>query len=79
MTDWSCTHNNQNTRRYIKYEDWLFINKHYIDNIIGRVLNEVHKNSKKYKYQVNEEELINQLSEYLYETSSTKYKRVQFI
>lgn len=72
-------HNNQNTRRFIKYEDWLFINKHYIDNIIGRVLNEVYKNSKKYKYEVNEEELINQLSEYLYETSSTKYKKVQFI
>ena len=72
-------HNIQNTRRYIKYEDWLFINKYYIDNIIGRVLNEVHKNSKKYKYEVNEEELINQLSEYLYETSTTKYKKVQFI
>jgi len=72
-------HNNQNTRKCIKYEDWLFINKHYIDNVIGRILNEVHKNSKKYKYEVNEEELINQLSEYLYETSSTKYKRVQFI
>ena len=28
---------------------------------------------------INEEELINQLSEYLYETSSTKYKKVQFI
>ena len=22
-------HNNQNTRRFIKYEDWLFINKYY--------------------------------------------------
>tara|TARA_B100000963_G_C22626519_1_gene672634 strand:- start:3016 stop:3252 length:237 start_codon:yes stop_codon:yes gene_type:complete len=72
-------HNNQNTRRFIKYEDWLFINKHYIDNIIGQVLNELHKNSREYKYEVNEEELINQLSEYLYETSSTKYKKVQFI
>jgi|TARA_Y100000389_G_scaffold190108_1_gene214610 hypothetical protein len=72
-------HNNQNTRRFIKYEDWLFINKHYIDNIIGQVLNELHKNSIEYKYEVNEEELINQLSEYLYETSSTKYKKVQFI
>tara|TARA_B100000941_G_C28034225_1_gene316424 strand:+ start:225 stop:461 length:237 start_codon:yes stop_codon:yes gene_type:complete len=72
-------HNNQNTRRFIKYEDWLFINKYYIDNIIGQVLNELHKNSREYKYEVNEEELINQLSEYLYETSSTKYKKVQFI
>jgi hypothetical protein len=72
-------HNIKNNRKCIKYEDWLFINKYYIDNIIGRVLNELYKNSREYKYEINEEELINELSEYLYQTSNTKYKKVQFI
>ena len=72
-------HNNQNTRRYIKYEDWLFINKDYIDNIINRIMNELYKNTKKYKYEINEEKLIEELCIYLYENSNTKYKKVQFI
>ena len=70
---------NYSSRKLVKYKDWVDLNREYIDRILDRVLEELYKNSKKYKYEVNEEELINELSEYLYETSTTKYKKVQFI
>tara|TARA_B110000305_G_C18931339_1_gene399709 strand:- start:312 stop:548 length:237 start_codon:yes stop_codon:yes gene_type:complete len=72
-------YNNQNTRKYIKYKDWLIINENYINNIIITILDELYKNRKEYNYEINEECLIKELCEYLYETSNTKYKKNQFI
>ena len=63
----------------IKYEDWVFMNKHYIDNIINKILDELKLCSKKYKYVIDEENLIEELQYYLYETSNTKYKKNRFI
>ena len=63
----------------LKYEDWVFMNKHYIDNIINKILDELKLYSKKYKYVIDEENLIEELQYYLYETSNTKYKKNRFI
>ena len=63
----------------IKYENWVFMNKHYIDNIINKILDELNMNSKRYKYVIDEENLIEELQYYLYETSNTKYKKNRFI
>ena len=72
-------YNNQYNRNLVKYEEWLFINRDYIENIINNVLYELYKNTKNYKYEINEEGLIEELCKYLYEKSNTKYKKVQFI
>ena len=63
----------------IKYEDWVFMNKDNIDNIINKILDELNMNSKRYKYVIDEENLIKELQYYLYETSNTKYKKNRFI
>ena len=55
------------------------MNKHYIDNIINKILDELNMNSKRYKYVIDEENLIEELQYYLYETSNTKYKKNRFI
>ena len=46
-------YNNQNTRKYIKYKDWLIINENYINNIIITILDELYKNRKEYNYEIN--------------------------
>ena len=63
----------------IKYEDWIFMNKDNIDNIINKILDKLNMNSKRYKYVIDEENLIEELQYYLYETSNTKYKKNRFI
>lgn len=63
----------------IKYEDWVFMNKDNIDNIINKILDELNMNNKRYKYVIDEENLIEELQYYLYETSNTKYKKNRFI
>tara|TARA_B100001123_G_scaffold378528_1_gene446702 strand:+ start:362 stop:592 length:231 start_codon:yes stop_codon:yes gene_type:complete len=63
----------------IKYEDWVFMNKDNIDNIINKILDKLNMNSKRYKYVIDEENLIEELQYYLYETSNTKYKKNRFI
>lgn len=63
----------------IKYEDWVFMNKDNIDNIINKILDELNMSSKRYKYVIDEENLIKELQYYLYETSNTKYKKNRFI
>ena len=63
----------------IKYEDWVFMNKDNIDNIINKILDKLNMSSKRYKYVIDEENLIEELQYYLYETSNTKYKKNRFI
>ena len=63
----------------LKYEDWVFMNKDNIYNIINKILDELNMNSKKYKYVINQENLIKELQYYLYQTSNTKYKKNKFI
>ena len=63
----------------IKYEDWVFMNKDNIDNIINKILDKLNMNSKRYKYVIDEENLIEELQYYLYDTSNTKYKKNRFI
>jgi hypothetical protein len=70
---------NHNDRKLVKYSDWIELNREYIDRILDRVLQELYKNSDKYKFYVYEEVLEKELTKYLYETSNTKYKTVQFI
>ena len=70
---------NNEDNKTIKYENWVFMNKHYIDNIINKILDELNMNSKRYKYVIDEENLIEELQYYLYETSNTKYKKNRFI
>lgn len=70
---------NHNDRKLVKYRDWIDLNREYIDIILDRVLEELYKNSDKYKFYVYEEVLEKELTKYLYETSNTKYKTVQFI
>lgn len=70
---------NCSDRKIVKYRDWVDLNREYIDRILDRVLQELYKNSDKYKFYVYEEVLEKELTKYLYETSNTKYKKVQFI
>lgn len=70
---------NCSDRKLVKYRDWVDLNREYIDRILDRVLQELYKNSDKYKFYVYEEVLEKELTKYLYETSNTKYKKVQFI
>lgn len=70
---------NYNSRKLVKYRDWVDLNREYINRILDRVLEELYKNSDKYKFYVYEEVLEKELTKYLYETSNTKYKTVQFI
>lgn len=65
--------------KLVKFDDWVEINKYYLDNILNKVLNELYNNEKKFKYNINTENLTKELTEYLYYTSNTKYKKVQFI
>ena len=70
---------NYSSRKLVKYKDCVNLNREYIDRILDRVLEELYKNSDKYKFYVYEEVLEKELTKYLYETSNTKYKTVQFI
>ena len=70
---------NNEDNKTIKYEDWVFMNKDNIDNIINKILDKLNMSSKRYKYVIDEENLIEELQYYLYETSNTKYKKNRFI
>lgn len=65
--------------KLVKFNDWVEINKYYLDNILNKVLNELYNNEKKFKYNINTENLTKELTKYLYNTSNTKYKKVQFM
>jgi len=65
--------------KLVKFDDWVEINKYYLDNILNKVLNELYNNEKRFKYNINTENLTKELTKYLYYTSNTKYKKVQFM
>lgn len=60
--------------RKFSFDDWIYLNFDLLNEIIYRIINVLTNDSKKYKFVIDEVTLSNEILEYLYKTSYSKFK-----
>jgi hypothetical protein len=62
------------SNRKLSFDDWIYLNFDLLNEIIYRIINVLTNDSKKYKFVIDEVTLSNEILEYLYETSYSRFK-----
>tara|TARA_B100000900_G_scaffold187981_1_gene159297 strand:- start:2958 stop:3203 length:246 start_codon:yes stop_codon:yes gene_type:complete len=64
----------KSSNRKLSFDDWIYLNFDLLNEIIYRIINVLTNDSKKYKFVIDEVTLSNEILEYLYETSYSRFK-----
>ena len=64
----------KNSNRELSFDDWIYLNFDLLNEIIYRIINVLTNDSKKYKFVIDEVTLSNEILEYLYKTSYSRFK-----
>ena len=66
--------NLKSNNRELSFDDWIYLNFDLLNEIIYRIINVLTNDSKKYKFVIDEVTLSNEILEYLYKTSYSRFK-----
>jgi len=64
----------KSSNRELSFDDWIYLNFDLLNEIIYRIINVLTNDSKKYKFVIDEVTLSNEILEYLYKTSYSRFK-----
>lgn len=64
----------KSSNRELSFDDWIYLNFDLLNEIIYRILNVLTNDSKKYNFVIDEVTLSNEILEYLYKTSYSRFK-----
>lgn len=64
----------KSNNRELSFDDWIYLNFDLLNEIIYRIINVLTNDSKKYNFVIDEVTLSNEILEYLYKTSYSRFK-----
>lgn len=64
----------KSSNRELSFDDWIYLNFDLLNEIIYRILSVLTNDSKKYNFVIDEVTLSNEILEYLYKTSYSRFK-----
>lgn len=64
----------KSSNRELSFDDWIYLNFDLLNEIIYRIINVLTNDSKKYNFVIDEVTLSNEILEYLYKTSYSRFK-----
>ena len=61
--------------KVLAFDDWVDANLNILNEIIYSIIHKIDNNSSYYKFSIDENNLYNELLQYIYETSTSRYKK----
>ena len=61
--------------KVLAFDDWVDANLNILNEIIYSIIHQIDNNSSYYQFSIDENNLYNELLQYIYETSTSRYKK----
>tara|TARA_B000000437_G_C11548319_1_gene266098 strand:+ start:323 stop:556 length:234 start_codon:yes stop_codon:yes gene_type:complete len=65
----------QLNNKVLAFDDWVDANLNILNEIIYCIIHQIDNDSSYYKFTIDENKLYNELLHYIYETSTSRYKK----